>query len=59
MEIANSNDKTVVDALYRHVAIRPSAPAFQSGDKILINEASEHRRRRHHRRSRRDLGRSG
>jgi len=29
------SDRTVVDALYRHVATKPDAPAYRTGDKVL------------------------
>lgn len=35
METVGTNDRTVVDALYRHVAIKPDATAYRTGDKVL------------------------
>lgn len=35
MDIAAKNDQTIVDALFRHVAGKPSAIAYQSGDRLL------------------------
>lgn len=35
METVGTNDLTVLDALYRHLAINPGAPAYRSGDKVL------------------------
>ena len=35
MDIAANNDKTIVDALYRHVQAKPTATAYQSADRVL------------------------
>ena len=35
METSGINDRTVVDALQRHVATKSNAPAYRTGDKVL------------------------
>jgi acyl-CoA synthetase (AMP-forming)/AMP-acid ligase II len=35
MDIAEANDQGIVDALYRHVRLKPHATAYQCGDRVL------------------------
>src|SRR5258706_9748874 len=35
METSGKNDRSVLDALSRHAATRPNAPAYRTGDKVL------------------------
>jgi long-chain acyl-CoA synthetase len=35
METSGKNDRSLLDALARHVSTRPNAPAYRTGDKVL------------------------
>jgi long-chain acyl-CoA synthetase len=41
MEISGINDRSLLDALSRHNATRPDAPAYRTGDKVLSFAAVE------------------